>query len=216
LVRFIKVSSHQSHAAVNPPDDGTKRRDILTAATARFGRDGYENTRWAQIARDVGVGPTALYHYFESKQHCLFVILDEALQGFRVRFEELTSAPSDHRAALAAVLADCFALDEREVLRNRVLVAEQGRLSVRSAGSSRAEMARQAAHRRARDLELAWAGFLEHGMRAGAIAPADPRLLSLAIIGLYNSVWHWYRSSGLVSLPQAADFFTARALAMVA
>jgi len=22
------------------------------------------------IAADVGVGPTALYHYFESKQHC--------------------------------------------------------------------------------------------------------------------------------------------------
>jgi len=41
--------------------EGVKRREILAAATARFGRDGYENTKWADIAADVGVGPTALY-----------------------------------------------------------------------------------------------------------------------------------------------------------
>jgi AcrR family transcriptional regulator len=196
--------------------DGPKRAAILGAATARFGGDGYESTRWADIARDVGVGPTALYHYFESKQHCLFVILDEALQGFRTRFDALTAGAVDHRAALAAVLADCFALDDRDVLRNRVLVAEQGRLSVRRVGASREEQAREVARRRARELELAWTAFLEGAMRAGAIAPADPRLLSLAIIGLYNSIWHWYRSSGLVPLPEAAEFFTARALALAA
>jgi TetR/AcrR family transcriptional regulator, cholesterol catabolism regulator len=210
------VNSHQSGAASGRPTDGVKRAEILTAATARFGRDGYENTKWADIARDVGVGPTALYHYFESKQHCLFVILEEALTGFRTRFEELTAGAADHRAALSAVLADCFALDEREVLRNRVLVAEQGKLAVRSVGSSREATARQDARRRARELERAWAAFLGDAMRAGAIASADPRMLSLAIIGLYNSIWHWYRASGRVSLTEATAFFTARALAMVA
>ena len=35
-------------------------------------------------------GPTALYHYFESKQHCLYVIMDQAIEGFRARFEALT------------------------------------------------------------------------------------------------------------------------------
>jgi AcrR family transcriptional regulator len=49
--------------------EGAKRAEILDAATDRFGRDGYEDTKWADIAADVGVGPTALYHYFESKQH---------------------------------------------------------------------------------------------------------------------------------------------------
>jgi AcrR family transcriptional regulator len=202
--------------AVSQPVDGAKRREILAAATARFGRDGYEDTKWADIARDVGVGPTALYHYFESKQHCLFVILEDALTGFQARFEELTAGAVDHRAALRAVLADCFALDEPEVLRNRVLVAEQGKLGVRGAGSSREAVARQDARRRARHLERAWATFLGDAMRAGVIAPADPRMLTLAIIGLYNSIWHWYRSSGRVSLPEAAGFFTERALAMVA
>ena len=33
--------------------EGAKRDEILDAATRRFGRDGYENTRWADIGGDV-------------------------------------------------------------------------------------------------------------------------------------------------------------------
>ena len=119
---------------------GTKRDEILAAATERFGRDGYEDTKWADIAADVGVGPTALYHYFESKQHCLYVIMDQAIEDFRARFEELTSDGADPLERLMAVIEDCFDLSERDVQRNRVLVAEQGlllgpqRLAARGAG----------------------------------------------------------------------------------
>ena len=72
--------------------DGTKRSEILAAATQRFGRDGYEHTKWADVAADVGVGPTALYHYFESKQHCLYVIMEEAVEDFQRRFSAITVA----------------------------------------------------------------------------------------------------------------------------
>src|SRR4029453_4762965 len=84
---------------------GAKRDEILAAATERFGRDGYEDTKWADIAADVGVGPTALYHYFESKQHCLYVIMDHAIDGFRSRFENLPgdgADPPERRAARGA------------------------------------------------------------------------------------------------------------------
>ena len=125
--------------------DGSKRAEILAAATERFGRDGYEDTKWADIAADVGVGPTALYHYFESKQHCLYVIMDQALAGFRERFKARTGdAAADPIDALVAVIEDTFRLSEHDVQRNRVLVAEQGLLSGRST-SPREEEARQAA-----------------------------------------------------------------------
>ena len=103
-----------------------KREEILSVATERFGRDGYEHTRWADIAADVGVGPTALYHYFESKQHCLFEIMDEAIAGFHSRFEQLVADHPVHLDALIAIVRDCFQLTEHEIQRNRVLVAEQG------------------------------------------------------------------------------------------
>src|SRR5688572_27037079 len=155
---------------------GTKREEILAAATERFGRDGYEDTKWADIAADVGVGPTALYHYFESKQHCLFVIIDQAIEDFRARFETVTAAHEDPVEALVAVLRDWFELSERDVLRNRLLVAEQGLLTGRRT-SPREEQARQAARSRSRDLEFAWAALLSGAMQRGAIPNHDPRLL---------------------------------------
>src|SRR3954464_2737370 len=192
-----------------------KRDEILAAATERFGRDGYEDTRWADIAADVGVGPTALYHYFESKQHCLYVIMDDAIESFRARFEQLTDGEdADPLAALAHVMADTFDVGEHEVQRNRVLVAEQGMLSGRSS-APREEEARQAARSRTRDLEFAWATFLARAMQQGAIPESDPRLMTRAILGLYNSIWHWYRPNGIVALDRVAEFFTSRSLAML-
>jgi TetR/AcrR family transcriptional regulator, cholesterol catabolism regulator len=193
---------------------GTKRDDILAAATERFGSDGYEDTKWADIAADVGVGPTALYHYFESKQHCLYVIMDQAIEGFRARFEALTAEADDSLERLVAVIEDCFRLSDEEVQRNRVLVAEQGLLSARG-GSPREEQARQAARARTRDLEFAWASFLSHAMQQGAIPKNDPRLLTRALLGLYNSIWHWYRPNGIVALNRVAEFFTDRSLALI-
>ena len=218
-----KVSSNQSSRRAGQRSDagrsrvrpeGAKRAEILAAATERFGRDGYEHTKWADIARDVGVGPTALYHYFESKQHCLHVILLEAIEDFQARFASATTATADPVASIVAVTRAFFQLSEHEVLRNRVLVAEQGLLGVRRS-SSREEDARRAARARARQLEFAWASFLAGAMRAGAVPDGDPRLLSRALLGLYNSIWQWYRPDGIHGLRSIADFFHGRALAMI-
>src|SRR5918911_4540625 len=140
-----------------------KRDEILAAATERFGRDGYEDTKWADIAADVGVGPTALYHYFESKQHCLFVIMADALADHHARFERISAAEPDFTRVLQLVLDDVFAVTPHDVQRLRVLVAEQGLLA-RPRRSPREEEARQSARARTRDLEIAWATFLARAM----------------------------------------------------
>ena len=194
-------------------DEGVRRAEILDAAIDRFGRNGYENTKWADIADDVGIGPTALYHYFDSKQHCLYVILEEALGELHERFDAITAEHDDPRDALRALCADCFELSEREVLRNRVLVAEQASLSGTST-SQREEQARVAGREKTRALELAWASFLEDAMRRGVIPERDPRMLARAILGLYNSIWHWYRPDQTLLLPTLAEFFGARMLAV--
>jgi hypothetical protein len=52
-------------------------------------------------------------------------------------------------------------------------------------------------------------------MEQGAIPDGEPRLLTRAVLGLYNSIWHWYRPNGAVALHRAAEFYTARILALV-
>jgi TetR/AcrR family transcriptional regulator, cholesterol catabolism regulator len=196
-----------------PRSSRSKREAILVAATEAFGRDGYEYTKWADVAAAVGIGSTALYHYFESKLHCLYVIQAEAVEADRQKFERVVAEHEDFTEALTAVLEAVFDLTEHEVLRNRVLVAEQALVALHRT-SPREEEARQLARSRVRDVEFAWATFLTRGMDQGAIPEADARLLTRAILGLYNSVWHWYRPRGGLSLAELREFYVARCLAV--
>jgi AcrR family transcriptional regulator len=53
------------------------RHAILSAAIARFGREGYRATSVADIARDAGVSGTAAYAYFPNKETLFFAACDE-------------------------------------------------------------------------------------------------------------------------------------------
>jgi AcrR family transcriptional regulator len=196
-----------------PTSSRSKREDIVAVATELFGRQGYEHSKWADVAKEVGVGSTALYHYFESKLHCLYVIQAEAVQADREKFDRVLAEHDDFEEALRAILEAAFDLTELEVLRNRVLVAEQSLVGLHRT-SQREEEARQLARSRMRDLEFAWATFLTRGMEQRVIPEADPRLVARAVLGLYNSVWHWYRPRGNLSLEEVRDFYVARCLAV--
>jgi AcrR family transcriptional regulator len=196
-----------------PASSRSKREDIIAVATELFGRQGYEHSKWADVAKEVGVGSTALYHYFESKLHCLYVIQAEAVQADREKFDRVLAEHDDFEAALRAILEAAFDLTELEVMRNRVLVAEQSLVGLHRT-SQREEEARQLARSRMRDLEFAWATFLTRGMDQGVIPEADPRLVARAVLGLYNSVWHWYRPRGNLSLEEVRDFYVERCLAV--
>lgn len=191
-----------------------KREQILEVATDYFGRYGYEETKWADVAAAVEIGSTALYHYFQSKQHCLYEIMAKAVDDFRARLDRIVSANDDWNEALVRVLTDAFELTEQDVLQQRVLVAEIGRVAVPRT-FPREEAARAATRERIRDLELAWAEFLARGMQQRLIPENDPRLLALAVLGLYESVWHWYRPGDTLSLTEVGRFIVGRQLAVL-
>jgi hypothetical protein len=81
--------------------------------------------------------------------------------------------------------------------------------------SPREEEARTLARARIRDVEFAWATFLVRGMEQGIIPEADPRLLTRALLGLYNSIWHWYRPRGSIGMDEVREFFLRRQLAVL-
>jgi TetR/AcrR family transcriptional regulator, cholesterol catabolism regulator len=192
----------------------SKRAVILEVATQYFGEHGYEDTKWADVAAAVGIGSTALYHYFESKLHCLYVIMADTLEWFQDDFDRITSEHEDYLEALLAVLRSGYDLNDQEVLRQRLLVAEQGLVGIPRA-SPREEEARTLARARTRDLEFSWGTFLARGMQQGILPEADPRLLTRAVLGLYNSIWHWYRPRGTLTVDDVADFFMRRQLAVL-
>jgi TetR/AcrR family transcriptional regulator, cholesterol catabolism regulator len=193
------------------PSPRNKRAEIVAIATEYFGENGYEDTKWADVATAVGLGPTALYHYFESKQQCLFEILVEAIEDARSEF--LEASEGDFATAFPAVVRASFVRTDREVRRARVLVAELG-LVRHQRTAPREENARLQAFSLVKEYEAGWRDLLAAGMAEGAIPAVDPDLLARAVIGAYNSVWHWYRPEGRLTLPEVADFYVPRLLVL--
>jgi hypothetical protein len=140
--------------------------------------------------------------------------MGQALDEFHARFERIVGEHDDWTKALVAVLDDAFDLSEQEVLRHRVLVAQLGTLAAPRA-LPREEAARRAARSRVRALEFSWGTFLARGMQQGLIPENDPRLLARALLGLYNSVWHWYRPGDGMTLPELGRFVVERQLALL-
>ena len=157
---------------------------------------------------------TALYHYFESKQHCLFEIMARAVGDFRVRFDEIVAAHDDWNEALIAVLVDGFSVTDKDVLKLRVLVVEHGRAALPRT-LPREEAARADVRTLKRDLEFAYGAFFARGMQQGLIPETDPQLLARAVLGLYNSVWQWFRPGGTLALADVGRFYVARELAII-
>ncbi|OJU84900.1 MAG: hypothetical protein BGO11_12380 [Solirubrobacterales bacterium 70-9] len=191
------------------PSPRSKRAEIVAVATKLFGENGYEDTKWADVATAVGLGPTALYHYFESKQQCLFEILVEAIEDAQAEFARLTEG--EFAVGLPNLLWGTFERDDREVCRARVLVAEQG-LVRHPRPQPREEEARLRAFALVKDYEANWRDFLAGGMEAEVIPRTDPVLLARALIGIHNSVWAWYRSEGEMSPAEIAEFYVPRML----
>jgi hypothetical protein len=100
------------------------------------------------------------------------------------------------------------------VLRQRVMVAEFGRIAIQRS-LPREEAARASARAHTRDLEFAWGTFLARGMQQGLLPESDPRLLTRAVLGIYNSVWHWYRPGGTLELADVGKFYVSRQLAIL-
>jgi AcrR family transcriptional regulator len=193
------------------PSPRNKRAEIVAVATEFFGENGYEDTKWADVAGAVGLGPTALYHYFESKQQCLFEILVEAVDDALAEFERLNQG--EFSVAFPAVVRGSFERSDREARRSRVLVAEQGLVRHRRQ-SPREEDARRRAFGLLKKYEASWRELLAGGMREGTIPTVDADLLTRTVIGTYNSVWQWYRPEGRLPLDAVADFYVPRLLAL--
>lgn len=173
----------------------SKRPAIVAAAVDRFGSDGFEHTKWAAIADDVGIGQTALYHYFESKAHCLLTIMRTELTQSLERFERVTESTDDPTKALRVAVRSAYEGGARDALQRRILQNHLDLLSTRRS-SEKEEQERQKARVLVREIEEAWTGLIRRGVQSGAFADRDPELSARMALALVVGVWRWYRPGG--------------------
>lgn len=182
-------------------EDGprSKRARILTVAIEQFGRVGYEHTKWASVAGEVGIGQTALYHYFESKAHCLLTIMRLELTDSVERFRVGTAGIPDPAQALRSAIDASLRGEPIDALQRRILQNHMDILST-PRQSDKEEAERLRSRELVAEIEKNWADLIKRGMDEGIFVQGDPVLYSRLVLGALVSVWRWYRPGGPLSL----------------
>ena len=82
---------------------GDKREAILRAATQVFARNGYFNSKVADIARVAGVADGTVYLYFKSKEEILHSIFDRSVESAILEVRKQLEQIADPREKLRRI-----------------------------------------------------------------------------------------------------------------
>lgn len=183
-----------------------REEEILAAAARMFREKGYHGTSVRDIAESVGLLKGSLYHYIRSKEELLARLFEGALEGTVRELETIAArdAPAADR------LRDMVTAYVGSVTDNLDAVA----LYLREWRSLPAnELARVRTRRRA--MRTIFEDVIADGIRAREFATSDAKLSALAILGMCNWIYEWYRPRGRLRPEQLADELAERAVRSV-
>ncbi|MDZ5621039.1 TetR family transcriptional regulator [Nocardioides sp. HM23] len=187
----------------------------MAAAIDRFASDGFEHTKWAAIAGDVGIGEATLYYYYESKAHCLLTIMRTELTRFLERFQRATGPLENPNEALRVAVRAAYLGVPRDAQPRRILC---NHLDLLSAPRLLESEERERRHSRAlvRAIEQGWASLIRRGVESGDFPARDADLSARLALALVVAVWGWYRPDDQYTLDEIGLFTSEAVLRLVA
>ena len=163
---------------------------MLQRAIELFNRQGYDATSIGDLAKELGITKSAIYHHVASKESLLSAALDEALDGLTKAVE---SAASAEPGASAYARLRTVVQQSVEILVDHLPAVT---LLLRVRGNSEIELA---ALKRRRAIDERLAELVQSAVHEGALRPdIAPDLISRLLFGMVNSLVEWYRPDGPV------------------
>jgi AcrR family transcriptional regulator len=176
----------------------SKRRAIINSAARIFDSEGYHATTVDTLARAVGLKKPSVYHYFSGKDEILYWIHEEFIELLITK--QLAREAQDLPAPLAlrSVIGDVLSLMDTHRGHVRVFFENHRELPAERRETISAKRNRYAALVEAE---------IVRAIDAGDIREVDSRLTALAMFGMCNWSYQWYRSDGSRTSAEIADFF---------
>jgi TetR/AcrR family transcriptional regulator, cholesterol catabolism regulator len=198
-----------ARASAEPRPGGgrnTHRRagEILDAAARVFAQRGYHGASTQDIADTLGIRQASLYYYFPSKEAALEQVCLQGVGGFHETAQGIHTGPGTPGEKLASLIRAHIAplLDRSDFV--RVFLTQRQFLPNES---------RRRIGKWSRGIEQIFESVIREGMRKGEFRrDADPRLSTLAILGMANAVAAWYGKEN-ASIERIGGEFVALALA---
>jgi AcrR family transcriptional regulator len=173
-----------------------RRREVVAQAAGLFDRAGYHTTSVAELAHAVGLSKPALYHYFSGKDEVLYWIHEEFIDLLIEKQRGRDGLPAGE--ALLEVMNDVIGLMETHRGHVRVFFEHHRELASEDRATIRAK-------------RNAYRGLVEDVIRRGTadgeFRDVDARLATLAVFGMCNWAYQWYRPDGELSTRQIAELF---------
>ena len=171
--------------------------EILESAAAAFRRRGYHGASMGEIARALRMTKGSLYYYFENKEEILFFCHDYSLDILLetlARIEKTGGPPADKLRSLV----ESFVHHILDDLRGTAMTLDFQALSPLL-------LKRVIAKRDRFDRGIR--RLLQEGMDRGVFSPADPKLLTFAILGAVNWIPRWFDPTGPASSEEIGRVF---------
>ena len=166
------------------PSATGRREEIFAIAAELFAAHGYHGTSLDDIAARMGIRKTALYHYVKAKEDILIEIYDRMLTDAETRVLPiaLEKLPPDERVRRMVTAYVELLLENSEMW--SLVHYQQGALP---------EHVRTAFLKRKRSFERRLEEVIREGQQVGLFKAMQPRLLGLAILGMCNFSFHWFK-----------------------
>lgn len=173
----------QPAARTSGRHDRKRSKEIVDAAARVFAKRGYHGASTQQIADVLGMRQASLYYYFDSKEAALDKVCALGVAGFVETAQEILDSDRPARERLRALLnAHIAPLGDRAdyvltFLNERKWLPKESRRHI-------GKMSRR--------LENIFEKVIREGVRNGEFrSDLDPRLTTLGLLGMMNSVASW-------------------------
>lgn len=196
------VEATQSPTAPRRGRPGYDQETVLRRAIELFIAKGYDATSIADLAKDLGLTKSAIYHHVPSKEALLSAALDEALDGLTAAIDTAVDS------------AEASAHDRlRTAIEQSVLILAEHlpavTLLLRVRGNSELEVA---ALRRRRAISDKLAALVQAAVDEGSLRDdVSPVVISRLLFGTVNSVVEWWEPDGPVDAHELARAVTSLA-----
>jgi len=179
---------------------------VLESATRLFTEKGYEAASVRDLAAELEIRPSSLYHHFPGKQHILFAICMRMQTDFNAEVmpELIADRPPDE--AIAAAVHRHVLFGHRR--KGEVVV------NIRERRSLPPEQLAQVNGLR-REYRDTMARVIEAGCERGVFCVGDAKLAAMAIVDMINGLPHWFKPHDEQDLERVADLYARAALALL-
>ena len=178
---------------------------VLKTATRLFTERGYEASSIRDLAAELAIRPSSLYHHFPGKQDILFTICFGMQRDFNAQVLPALSSGKPEEAIRRTIREHILFSQRRK---GEVLVNIRERRSLPPRLRARVNALR----RQYRD---AVAGVIDEGRRQGAFHLREPRLAAMAILDMANGQAIWFKPRDQADLERLAEDYAQAALVLL-